>query len=135
MVDKSRTYAQSWYHKNKEKHRAYINEWRLKNPEKLLFLTAKNRAKRKGIEFDLKEEDIGKIPKICPVLGIPIVLREMTRTKDASDNSPSLDRIDSKRGYVKDNVQIVSWRANFLLRNGNLDEFMRIVRFLTPQGM
>src|SRR5208337_495046 len=53
---------------------------------------AKVRAKAKGLEFSLKQEDI-RVPKVCPVLGIPIFYGK-GRNSRSNPNSPSLDRKD-----------------------------------------
>jgi len=47
--------------------------YRLTNPETYLWTTAKSRAKKTGREFTITKYDI-KIPTICPVLGIPIIV-------------------------------------------------------------
>jgi hypothetical protein len=47
---------------------------------------------------------------VCPILGIPII-KQKGRFKA---NSPSLDRVNNKKGYVKGNVQVISWQANML---------------------
>jgi hypothetical protein len=87
----------------------------------------KNSAKRRGIEFDLKFEDLAllSIPVTCPALGIPLKKARGRRT----DNSPSVDRIDSTKGYLPDNIVVVSWRANKIKSNATLDELRRIVSF------
>ena len=73
--------------------------------EKLLFMGAKQRAKKKKLDFDLELSDI-HIPKYCPILNIPIMLflEDMTQSSISRANSPSLDRIDNNKGYIKDNV-------------------------------
>jgi hypothetical protein len=38
------------------------------------------------------------------------------------DNSYSLDRIDSNKGYVKGNVWVISRRANVIKNNATLEE-------------
>ena len=38
------------------------------------------------------------------------------------DNSYSLDRIDSTKGYIKGNVWIISKRANVIKNNATLEE-------------
>lgn len=73
---------------------------------------AKYRAKRKGIVFALQAEDI-KWNDVCPVLHIPIVLDNHGIGRQAP-TSPSLDKIENDKGYVKGNVRIVSNRANML---------------------
>lgn len=44
------------------------------------------------------------------MLGIPLLWEGSNRT----DNTPSLDRIVPHKGYVPDNVCVISWRANRL---------------------
>lgn len=91
------------------------------------------RAKKRGFEFNLTEEDIA-IPLFCPVLGIRIRQpgENETRLRGCKDNSPSVDRIDQQRGYVKGNVIVVSWRANRLKSDASLDELRAVLRFYEP---
>lgn len=44
-----------------------------------------------------------------------------------SPRAPSLDRIDTTKGYEPGNIEFISWRANYLKRNGTLEEFELIV--------
>lgn len=91
------------------------------------FYGPRNRAKKNGWEFDLTREFLDSIaPDYCPVLGIKL---RPGSGKGPSDDSYSVDRIDSKRGYTRDNVIIVSWRANNLKSNGTIDELQKIVDF------
>jgi hypothetical protein len=60
------------------------------------------------------------IPPVCPVLGIPIVLGEQR-----SGNSPSLDRITPKLGYVPGNVRVISDKANRLKGDRTLSELQQ----------
>lgn len=101
-------------------------KFRINNPEKYLFQNAKARAKADGYEFDLELSDI-IIPSICPVLMIPIFVQA---GKGKQPNSPSVDRIDSSKGYVKGNIQVISWRANDLKADGTLEEFEKLTEFL-----
>lgn len=72
-----------------------------------MYTSAKYRAERLGIPFSIKLEDV-VIPKVCPVLAIPLFFTEGRVTA----NTPSLDRIDSTKGYEPGNVAVISWRAN-----------------------
>ena len=65
------------------------------------------------------------IPITCPVLGIPI-RHERGRP---TDNSISVDRIDSDKGYTKDNIIVVSQKANRLKSNATLAEMKQLVEF------
>jgi len=86
---------------------------------------AKSRAKRTGKEFDLVLEDI-HLPHACPILGIEIEWGEGR----SIDGSPSLDRFDNTKGYTKDNVRVISRRANCLKNDATLGEMERIVSYM-----
>lgn len=45
------------------------------------------------------------------------------------DNAPSLDRIDPRGGYTKDNVIIVSFKANRIKSNASVSEILMVGRF------
>jgi hypothetical protein len=94
------------------------------NPSKFLLESSKSRARKKGLEHTITIEDI-IIPSMCPVLGIPLKIGIGLPT----DNSPSLDRIDNTKGYIKENVIVISHRANTLKRNATIDELEKIVDF------
>lgn len=84
-------------------------------------------AKRRGIEFDLTTADIDEIgiPITCPILGIQLKFHRGS----PQDDSISFDRIDSSKGYTKDNLVIVSFRANRLKSNATFEEMAAIVEF------
>jgi hypothetical protein len=98
-----------------------VLQWRRDNWLRLAVTDAKKRAKRKGIEFDLNYKDI-EVPATCPLLGIPL----FRVGGKATDNTPSLDRIDNARGYTKDNVWVISWRANSIKRDSTPSELVQI---------
>lgn len=101
---------------------------RMENQESLrkcLLRAAKQRAKEKGLEFNIDLEDI-ILPERCPLLGIPLYTSE----GQATGNSFSIDRLDSSKGYVKGNVWVVSKRANTLKGNATLEELELLVHNL-----
>ena len=91
---------------------------RKENPIKWMLYSAKTRAKEKGWEFNIDENDI-YIPTHCPILNIELIPGGMGLQ---SFNSPSIDRIDSKKGYIKGNIRIISLRANMMKNDANLQE-------------
>jgi hypothetical protein len=93
--------------------------------EKRVVLSAKQRAKNKGREFDLQLEDI-EFPERCPILGVLLI----GGTRHEHESSPSLDRVDSSRGYTLDNVAIISHRANFVKSDGTADEHRKIADWM-----
>lgn len=78
-------------------------------PEWKMHQRAKQRAKFSGIEFNIELSDI-TIPDVCPILGIPLNMN--SGKSGAYKNSPSLDRRDNDKGYVKGNVWVISQLAN-----------------------
>ena len=110
----------------KNQYEDYKAQWKKLNPESLMLCDARTRARKRNIFFDLKKEDI-KIPIRCPILGTFLT----PKGEGSMDESPSLDRIDSKKGYTKDNVQVISNRANRLKADGNIEEFRLILKWLT----
>ena len=95
--------------------------------EKILLASAKRRAKEANLSFDLELSDI-IIPDRCPVLGIPLIRPSIPKRRDNSN--PSIDRRDNNLGYIRGNVFVISWRANRLKCDGNLDEFENIVKYM-----
>lgn len=96
------------------------HKYKLSNPKQRMKDSAKQRARKKGIEFDLTIDDFD-VPEVCPILGIPLVFPSGDR-RGPRFNSPSLDRIDNRKGYVKGNVQVVSQRANTMKHDATPSE-------------
>lgn len=94
---------------------------------KKLLNQLKASAKRRGIEFDLTTLDIDDIgiPISCPILNIPLKFNK----GKPQPNSVSFDRIDSTKGYTKDNIIIVSNRVNQLKANASLEEMRKIADY------
>lgn len=86
----------------------------------------KNNAKRLGYFFNINFGDID-FPTHCPILGIELDYF----TEDGwKDNSPSFDRIDPTKDYVKNNVAVISMRANRIKNNGTAEEHEKIAEFM-----
>lgn len=94
---------------------------------KKLYNQLKSSAKRRNIPFDLSISDLNELsfPISCPILGIPLKFNR----DQLQDNSYSIDRIDSKKGYVIDNIIVVSWKANRLKNNATTEELEKISKF------
>ena len=92
-------------------------ESRERNIEQAMLTNARNRAARRGLEFNLELSDI-VIPEKCPLLEVPFQFG----TKECYDYSPSIDRIDNSKGYVKGNIQIISMKANAMKNSASLEE-------------
>jgi hypothetical protein len=65
-------------------------------------------------------------PQTCPVFNMPLEVAK----KRMSSWSYSIDRIDPKLGYVRGNIQIISWKANALKGNATLDELTAFAKWV-----
>jgi predicted transcriptional regulator len=84
-----------------------------------------NKRKNATKEFNVEFSDI-TIPTVCPYLGIPLDFYASPK----ADNSPTFDRVDNTKGYVKGNVVVCSWRANRLKNDGTAEEHEKIAAFM-----
>jgi hypothetical protein len=129
----SREYYQKRYIENREEilayQRGYYIERCARQPLFAVVDQAKYRAKKKGLAFDLSQDML--MPEFCPVLGIRLERAKGTLTRQ--DASPTLDRIDPKGGYTKENVRVISWRANKLKSNGSPAELRAVAAYATQE--
>lgn len=101
------------------------------NPDLRRYLGARVTAKRShalknGTPFDLTISDLYPLPEVCPVLGITL---NYGGGNGAADDTMALDRIDPTKGYTKDNVVMVSQRANRIKNNATPAELRKIADF------
>lgn len=125
MPTNSKEYSRQYYLKNREKMLARNRimtqvRWETKHARQLVN-SARNRAKKKGLDFNISEEDI-TIPKYCPVLKV-----EMKRL---TPYAPSIDRIDSSKGYIKGNVQVISLKANKMKNDSSLKDLRSFAQWV-----
>jgi hypothetical protein len=85
-----------------EKHALASRRWRRENAEKQMFMRARARAGNKGLLFEIQLEDIA----------IP-------------------DKFDSTKGYTKDNIVVISYRANRIKNDSSLEEIEKLYKWLT----
>lgn len=151
--DKALAYKKAYYHANKEKRKEYRRKFREDNyehvkkqedsyrvkeyradPVAYMWRNKKASAKHKGIEFDITEKDIADImTEQCPVLGIDLRFNFGKGAGHNNDDSYSIDRIDSSKGYVKGNIQMISKRANTIKSDATLEELEKLVAYMRKQ--
>jgi hypothetical protein len=112
----------------------YMREWRKKqlriNPVKYklqaMVRRAKVRAKKKDIPFTLDWEQLIPLAKDkCPYF-TEIKLDWDNREEGVTEASPTLDRIIPEKGYVIDNVEIISSKANNIKSIGVSEDLYRV---------
>lgn len=103
---------------------------RHRNIRKFMLRSTMNRAKKKSIEFNLTIDDI-VVPENCPILGISLNVNDGF----AKDNSPSIDRIDPSKGYVKGNCCVISYKANRMKQENTLEDLLKIINYIKNSQM
>jgi hypothetical protein len=101
------------------------------DPRLKLLYSAKQRAKKIGVECNLTINDI-VIPKNCPALGLEIKDYTGGGKPDFSlhHDAATLDRIDNSKGYISGNVRVISKRANLLKKDATIEELMGILNYM-----
>lgn len=120
---------------NKEAVLEYQRKYQAKRREhfeyrlQMLLNASKQRAILKNREHSITLDDIKELyPKDgkCPVFGFDLEFN----SQGFRETSPSIDRIDSSKGYTKDNIQIISWKANRLKAYATVEDLELLVAFL-----
>ena len=111
--------------KQLNKERAAL--WQRNNPIRYRWLQAKNRAARKDLEFSITESDIlslyDKQNGLCAYTGLQLSL-------DCSEfdlQSASIDRVDSSKGYILDNVVLCCVVVNTMKNDLSTDQFKTFI--------
>jgi hypothetical protein len=112
------------------------NGWRKKNPRRYWAWTAlanaKLRAEKKNVPFDLDVDYVESIlPDKCPVFGEPFVFGSGVKRDPFT---PTLDRIIPLRGYVKGNIQAISFKANLIKSAYGSTDVAVVAKWLSSEG-
>ena len=63
----------------------------------------------------------------CPILGIKMQISQLGSKNN--DLTPSIDRINPKKGYVKENIIVVSMKANRIKTDATVEEIRKVADF------
>jgi hypothetical protein len=115
-------------HRCKVCHAISVKSWSVRNKATRLIVSARVRAKAKGVPCDL-ELDVHRAlihDRIyggrCEATGLDFVLDADTMTAF----SPSLHRVEPERGYVYDNLQVVIFAFNAAIGSWGEDTFRTV---------
>lgn len=110
-----------------QKAKEYKEHRRLTHRGHYLVTAAKQRAKTKKVSFDLDRHLDNIQARIdagfCEITGIPFDL-----IPKQGWNSPSLDRIDPKKGYILSNVRVVLFSLNIMMHDWGLETVKKIMK-------
>lgn len=109
-----KTYEDTCYHSS------------LENVLRQRYNAARNRSTRKGMDFDITTDYLLELWErqngTCFYTGVPMTI-------DRNDNNAlSIDRIDSSKGYTRDNVVLVCSSINVMKNSHSIDEFINLCR-------
>jgi len=107
--------------------KSFLNSYsHLTTPKHRLWYRAKKSSYHKNYSYDFNIEiDDIVIPDKCPYLNIPL----STDIKDKNkDHYYSIDRIDSDKGYVKGNIQVISLLANTMKNKSTQEQLITFAK-------
>lgn len=105
----------------RKKESGYAKKYYENNLAKVLVRNCFHRAKEKNLDFDLTEQEL-HIPDLCPVFGEPLI--------PSSRYGPSIDRIDNTKGYTKNNVRVISKKANLMKNDATKEELVQFAKWV-----
>ena len=80
----------------------------------------------------ISKEDI-KVPIFCPILDIKLEFH-FGQGAGGKPSSPSLDRIDNTKGYIKGNVQVISHLANQMKSTATKEQLVKFADWIKSNG-
>ena len=91
---------------------------------------ARQRARRDDIKFDLTTEDLHVLWEACEgrcaVSGLPFSLDTFSDALVKLPFAPSIDRINSSKGYTLKNTRLVCTAANFAMNQWGVEVLRRL---------
>lgn len=128
--DAKKIHSKKYYEEHRDHYLELQRKWREDNVERKLWYSTKNSAKARNLEFNLTVDDI-IVPDRCPVFDIPLDTHAESHTGSGINFNknpyrPSVDRIDNTKGYVKGNIQVISWRANSIKKDATVEELQKL---------
>lgn len=108
--------------KRKKYHKKYYAKRKETNPALFMWKQAKHRAEwdYNNLEFTISVEDI-VIPDKCPYMQVAFIPLD-------KKYGYSLDRIDSSKGYIPSNIQVISRIANIMKNNATEQELVSFAK-------
>jgi hypothetical protein len=100
-----------------------------------LIAACQYRAKKQNLQFDLDIAWILSNLDKCPKMGVDFQIENRGKSyKDRKPYTPSVDKIDPKLGYTKENCQVVTWWYNVAKQTFSDDELLEFCKKVVDNG-
>lgn len=101
-----------------------------------IFNSAKSRAKKKELDFNITPEDLLELyyqqDGKCAITNLKMEFKTGPRHR-ANTFIVSLDRKNSEKGYTKDNIQFLCWQVNKMKSSLTEIEFIFWIRIISSR--
>lgn len=115
--EKRKENPEYWRQYSNERYHANKNNDRPSNTKTYkMWWAARKRATSRGLAFDIERSDV-VIPEICPICEEPM-------------ERPSLDRVDSSKGYLKSNIAVICTSCNTVKSFGTAELHRKIADWM-----
>lgn len=124
--------SDAYYQAHAEEIKASNRLWKKNNPTKVYLNSVRRRARARNLKFDLDLEWFEqRLTKgVCEVTNLFFI----DSGKPMAPFKPSVDRIDPKRGYTKNNCKMVVWIYNACKGDNLHEDVMMMARALCTQS-
>jgi hypothetical protein len=129
--------AAKWYENGgQEKRQSYVKSNPILRITSNMIDHARRRARNKNLPLDIDLNYVrlmvgenAEFASHCPVFNVPLEWScQRGNGTGGLPNSPSIDRIDPSRGYVKGNIWVISHRANTIKNDASHDELKLVTK-------
>jgi len=101
------------------------------------FSRLKRRDRKTKVEFNISIEFLWKLflkqDRKCALTGLPLQFKSYSQNRRGSEQTASLDRIDSSKGYIEGNVQWVHKDVNIMKNIYGIDYFKKICNLIAEK--
>jgi len=111
--------ALTWHQKHPIKSRNLARKWRKQHPLEVFWMSFKSRTKRYAVQLKITKEQFlnwySIQEKKCVYCGL--TSKQLNKSKDkviCGYNSLSIDRKNSKKGYILSNIVLACMRCNII---------------------
>lgn len=131
-------YKRQWYENGgAEKTQFYLKANPVQTITRKLVGHARDRARDKNLPFNIDLDYVramvgenAELASHCPVFNVRLEWScQRGNGSKPLPNSPSIDRIDPERGYVKGNIKIISFRANQIKSDASPSELKLVAAY------